>query len=161
MLGVFERRRPFREIELEDVGRIAEAADVIVFGVGRYGRRLMERLQELGVRTVGVDFDPEVVRELRRHGMGVHFGDIEDPDLPETLPLLQARSAVSTIPDTDLNLGLLAALRRHGFAGPIAMTAHHAHDRRRLAAAAVDRILEPFADAADFAARAIAQRIAS
>jgi len=91
----------------------------------------------------------------------LRFGDIEDPDFPETLPLLRARSAVSTIPNTDLNLGLLAALRRHGFAGPIAMTAHRAQDRRRLAAAGVERILEPFADAADFAARAIAQRIAS
>jgi Kef-type K+ transport system membrane component KefB len=161
VLGVFERRRPFREIELEDVGRVAEAVDVIVFGVGRYGRRLMERLQELGVRTLGVDFDPEVVHELRRRGMDLRFGDIEDPDFPETLPLLQARSAVSTIPNTHLNLGLVAALRRHGFAGPIVMTAHHAHDRRRLAAAGVDRILEPFADAADFAARAIAKSIAS
>jgi len=161
VLGVFERRRPFRELALEEGEHDAAPVDVIVFGVGRYGRRLMERLHELGVRTLGVDFDPEVVRELRRHGMDLRFGDIEDPDFPETLPLLRARSAVSTIPNTDLNLGLLAALRRHGFAGPIAMTAHRAQDRRRLAAAGVERILEPFADAADFAARAIAQRIAS
>jgi Kef-type K+ transport system membrane component KefB len=159
VLHVFERQRPFREMGLEENSRQTKDVDVIVFGVGRYGRRLMDRLKALGVHAIGVDFDPEVVQELRRHGMDVRFGDIEDPDFPETLPLPHARGVVSTIPIVDLNLGLLAALGRHGFTGVVAMTAHRAQDRRRLAQAGVERVLEPYADAADHVAHTLAQRI--
>ena len=43
----------------------------------------------------------------------------DNAHLLATLPLDEARSVVSTLPSVDANLGLIDALRRHGYHGPI------------------------------------------
>ncbi|MBE7423141.1 MAG: cation:proton antiporter [Zoogloeaceae bacterium] len=158
-LGAFERRVPFRELAVEKNEAGPAEADVIVFGMGRYGKHLAQRLARLETRVLGVDFDPETVAHCRQRGMAIRFGDAEDPTFPETLPLAGTRWVVSTLPQLDVNLGLLDALRRHGYRGRVAMTAHAPADILRLEHADVDRVLQPFDDAAEFAARAIGQEM--
>ncbi|WP_333841134.1 cation:proton antiporter [Pelomicrobium sp.] len=158
-LGVFERRHPFREAAVERVAASIHQTDVIVFGLGRYGRRLAELLRDQGVAVLGVDFDPETVRSRRRQGLRVIFGDAEDPEIPSLLPLDHVRWVVSTLPQRDVNLGLLRALKRHGFRGTVAMVAHDEEDARALRAAGADRVLTPFRDAADYAAGVIAKEL--
>lgn len=160
-LGRFERRVPFRELAVERNETGPTEADVIVFGMGRYGKHLAQRLARLETRVLGVDFDPETVAHCRQRGMAIRFGDAEDPAFPETLPLDGARWVVSTLPQLDVNLGLLDALRRHGYRGRVAMTAHAPADILRLEHAGVDRVLQPFDDAAEFAARALGQELHS
>jgi Kef-type K+ transport system membrane component KefB len=160
-LGGFERRVPFRELAVEQNETGPAEADVIVFGMGRYGKHLAQRLARLGTRVLGVDFDPETVAHCRQRGMAIRYGDAEDPAFPETLPLAGARWVVSTLPQLDVNLGLLDALRRHGYRGRVAMTAHAPADILRLEQAGVDRVLQPFDDAAEFAARALGQELHS
>ncbi len=158
-LGVFERRKPFREIAVEHGRQPGGDAQVIIFGLGRYGRRLADYLRARGAGVLGVDFDPETLAACSRQGMAVRYGDAEDPVFPETLPLPEARWVVSTLPQIEINLALLDALRRHGFAGRIALTAHSERDARRLTDAGVDKVLMPFDDAADFAANTIATEL--
>lgn len=158
-LGVFERRHPFREAAVERVAASIHKTDVIVFGLGRYGRRLAEQLRDQGAAVLGVDFDPETVRSRRRQGLRVIFGDAEDPEIPSLLPLDHVRWVVSTLPQRDVNLGLLRALKRHGFRGTVAMVAHDEEDARALRAAGADRVLTPFRDAADYAAGVIAKEL--
>ncbi len=158
-LGRFERRVPFRELAVEQNEAGPAEADVIVFGMGRYGKHLAQRLERLETRVLGVDFDPETVAHCRQRGIPIRFGDAEDPTFPETLPLDGTRWVVSTLPQLDVNLGLLDALRRHGYRGRVAMTAHAPADILRLEHAGVDRVLQPFDDAAEFAARAIGNEI--
>ena len=158
-LGRFERRVPFRELAVEQNEAGPAEAEVIVFGMGRYGKHLAQRLVRLETRVLGVDFDPETVAHCRQRGIPIRFGDAEDPTFPETLPLAGTRWVVSTLPQLDVNLGLLDALRRHGYRGRVAMTAHAPADILRLEHAGVDRVLQPFDDAAEFAARAIGNEI--
>ncbi len=153
-LGLFERRRPHREMAIESAPR-EPRPDVIVFGLGRYGGRLARRLAERGLRVLGVDFNPEVVRAARHAGMKVHFGDAEDQEFPEHLPLASARFVVSTLPESAVNLRLLHALRSHGFTGRVAVTVHGEADANRLHRAGASRILWPYRDAAEFAAELI------
>lgn len=154
-LPLFERRDPFREHAAVGADSPAGAADVIIFGLGRYGSRLMEHLRSNGVEVLCVDFDPEVVRTLHQRGLPARFGDAGDPEFLETLPLRGARWIVSTLPQTAVNITLLGGLREHGFRGAAAIAAHHDADGRRLQAAGAARVLYPFRDAADFAAEQI------
>ncbi len=158
-LGVFERRRPFRELAVEQAAGDTDAAEVIVFGLGRYGGRLLQQLRRDGVRAVGVDFDPEVVHALQRQGLPVHFGDGEDPEFLQTLPLAQTRWIVTTFPQLESNRALLHALAEARFRGPLAAAVRDAAHGRALAAAGVPWILNPFDDAADHAARRLAQAL--
>ncbi|MCV4784414.1 NAD-binding protein, partial [Escherichia coli] len=75
-LRIFERRHPQREAGGEPAA--IAAPDAIVIGLGRYGRRLAQKLEEAGVRVLGVDFDPEVTQVPAPDGLDVRFGDAQD-----------------------------------------------------------------------------------
>ncbi len=160
-LGVFERRRPFREMAVERQARAAGQPDVIVFGLGRYGARLMQQLQAAGVAVLGVDFDPEAVRSLRRRKLQVRFGDGEDQGFLESLPLEDAAWVVTTFPQWESNRAFLHSLRGAGYRGRIAGVVRDEPHGRALDAAGVERVLNPFNDAADFAARRFAAEIST
>jgi Kef-type K+ transport system membrane component KefB len=159
-LGVFERRRPFRELDGADDG-VRTEFDVVVFGLGRYGSRLLDQLRAAGVQAVGVDFDPEAVAELRARGVPAHFGDAEDPEFLESLPVHRARWAISTLPLWASNRALLHALTRARFSGTLAAAPRDALHAQALSDAGVAHLFNPFEDAADHAAAALAQRIAN
>jgi Kef-type K+ transport system membrane component KefB len=151
-LGPFERRDPFREKAMEESPR---QADVIIFGMGRYGARLGARLSDAGLRVFGVDFDPEVLSRHRADRVPVVFGDVEDEEFIAHLPLAEARWAVSTLRSLEHDRNLILCLRRLGFRGRIAVTAQSAGEGRRLADAGAELVLMPFHDAADEGARRI------
>ncbi|WP_219339720.1 cation:proton antiporter [Luteimonas salinisoli] len=150
-LGVFERRDPFRERAAEDV---PPAVDVLVMGVGRYGRRLGERLMDEGLTVLGVDFDPTVISQ-RGERLPVLFGDVEDKEFVAHLPLSSARWVISTLRDPEVDRSLVRSLRELGFAGRVAATAHSEDEASRLRDVGADDIFRPFRDAADHAAERI------
>ena len=149
LLGVFERRNPTRS-EDEAAG---EPVDVILYGYGRYGRTLVPELVARGLHVLVVDWDPRtVVREPGGERVAVVFGDAEDPEYPGSLPLARARAVVSTVPDVDTNVALAGSLRRWGFDGLVAVTAHSRGDAARVERPGLDVILTPFDDAASVGA---------
>jgi len=154
-LGMFERQTPVRELAIETQGTGTTRVDVVVIGLGRYGRRLLIQLRDQGIEVLGVDFDPEVVRSLREAKLAARFGDGEDPAFLESLPLQQARWVVSSLPAWESNRALLDALKAIGFAGQVAAVARDADHQQQLQNAGVTRVLNPFDDAADEAARSL------
>lgn len=160
-LPLFERRDPFRESAAAGEDLPIAQADMIVFGLGRYGSRLADHLHRHQVRVLCVDFDPEVVRSLHQQGVPARFGDAGDPEFLESLPLGGARWIISTLPQVDLNVALLGALRELGYRGNTAVSAHLDADGHRLEAAGASRVIYPFRDAADFAAEQIETGIIS
>jgi Kef-type K+ transport system membrane component KefB len=158
-LRVFERDHPFRELAAETQSAGTRSAQVIVFGLGRYGSRLFEQLRADGVAVIGVDFDPEAVRALQGRGLPVLFGDGEDPDFLESLPLRQARWVITTFPQWESNRALLHALQAVHYRGQVVGAVRDAAHGRALSDAGVAHILNPFDDAADHAAARLAQEI--
>ena len=158
-LRPFERRDPFRELALATPVSGAPRTQAIVFGLGRYGSRLLADLCAAGVAARGVDFDPEAVRALQRQGLPVDFGDAEDPDLLASLPIAQAAMVITALPAMDSNRALLHGLQSLGFAGRIVAAARDPAHRNALAAAGAHLVLSPFDDAAEYAARRLAQEI--
>jgi Kef-type K+ transport system membrane component KefB len=155
MLGIFERRVPHRELEQGGPEHTGAQPQVLVLGLGRYGLRLAKRLQDAGLEVLGVDCDPELTRGLA-DSLPVRFGDGQDPDFLDTLPLAGLRWAISTLPDIESNRMLLRALVEHGFSGEIAVVARDEHQGAELWRAGTPVILYPFRDAVDFAAANIA-----
>lgn len=149
-LGPFERKRPHRELAMERQTKTEPRPDVVVFGLGRYGERLTKGLKESGLAVLGVDFDPEVARHLRRQGLAVRFGDSQDPDFLESLPLDNVPWAVSVLPDVESNRALLHALKARGFGGEVAIVARDETQGAALKQAGAPTVLYPFRDAVDF-----------
>ncbi|MGE5253109.1 MAG: cation:proton antiporter [Planctomycetaceae bacterium] len=151
-LGLFERKIPHREKGGEE-DRLGPSVDVILFGLGRYGNQMARDLIQRNLKVLGVDFDRQVVVGWLKEGLAARYGDAEDPEFPATLPLNQAQWIVSTIPQLDVNLGLLDALRNNGFSGRMGFTAHSRRDAEILQESGADLILTPFAHAAREAAQ--------
>lgn len=147
LLGVFEKAQPYRESA--DSDQMATQPDVIVFGLGRYGSNIAHRLEQRGLRVLGVDFDPQVIRRWRDEGRSAQYGDAEDPEFAATLPLARATWIISTMPQLHVNQALLSALHEQKYAGSVAATAHNHHDARRLEQLGAKVVLLPFSDAAE------------
>ncbi|GGD08093.1 sodium:proton exchanger [Pyruvatibacter mobilis] len=142
------------DLSAVDVG--SKAPDVIVFGVGRYGGAIMQRLMNRGAHVLGVDFDPVAAAAWRKAGLNVVYGDATDPEYVAHLPLGSLTYAVATMPDhsasltqDDPRLALAAALRGAGYDGRIAAVCHQPAMRPALEDAGVSLVLEPFQDAAE------------
>ncbi|MBF6135114.1 cation:proton antiporter [Nocardia otitidiscaviarum] len=150
-LTVFDRTGD-RVAESAATAEDSESADVVLYGLGRFGSHMARSLSDAGYRVLAVDFDPGRVAAAQPPGVTAIFGSAEDTHVLETLPLAGARAVISTIPAVDTNQALLHALRHREYSGGIALTAFTAHDAERLRAADVDLVLEPFAMAAEASA---------
>lgn len=146
LLQLFERRAPSQEARLQTSGQVG--ADVLVFGLGRYGSNIANRLSNSGLRLIGVDFDPMLLKKCQSSLYPCLYGDAEDPEFLTTLPLRDVRWIVSTIHDSKINSALLEALRNEGFNGKVAVTTHHLSSKNKLEALGSDLVLLPFEDAA-------------
>ncbi len=145
VLEVFERR----DVRAPELFAPEGEVDTILFGLGRFGTHLAERLTGTGHRVLAVDYDPYVVKAGSGDGLTTMYGSAEDIHLLEALPLDRARYVVSAIPLLSINLALLDGLRQRHFSGAAVLTAHTRHDAERLRAAGATVVLEPFSDAAE------------
>lgn len=160
-LHPFERQNPFREAATS-AADVTKAHEVIIFGVGRYGRAITRGLIERGHSVLGVDFDPEAVAAYQKAGYDGLYGDATDPEFLGHLPLDSARVVISTVPgdagslsDTDPRLALLHALQEQSFRGKIAVAMRTDSDEQLLRQGSVDIFLSPFIDAAAFAVESV------
>lgn len=150
-LKVFERQHPHREVAhggVTDDGM----AQIILFGMGRYGSGIARALRARGSRVLSVDYNPELVRSSDPMGYPVMFGDAEDPEFVASLPYLRSQWCVCTVRDLHINQILIHTLRSLGYAGRIAVTAHSPAEAVKLEKAGADIVLVPFVDAAREAA---------
>jgi Kef-type K+ transport system membrane component KefB len=141
LLRPFERAGASATIELDDQ-RLEP--DVIVFGHGRLGSTVVDELRQQGDEVLVVDFDPRTVTEDRDDDVPVIYGDAEDPELPEQLPLASARWVVSTLRGYEVNAALLSSLRHHGFTGHVAVSVDDEDAAERLTAAGAHLVVRPF-----------------
>lgn len=156
-LGGFERRDAVREPK--EAGHAAQHYDVMIFGLGRFGTAIGLRLKKMGLRVLGIDFNPAAVRRWRLLGLDTEYGDATDPEFITTLPLRQTDWVVSTIPvhatglsEEDARATLIQSIRADGYRGRVAVTSHRETDTGYLRAIGAHIVFEPFQDAADRAA---------
>jgi hypothetical protein len=150
-LSVFERKHPDREDAFSD-GHSDGHPEFVVLGLGRFGMAIAESLHKSGQQVLGIDIDPEVIRTRAGHEINVRFGDAEDPEFLDTLPLKSVSWIVCTARERDISLSLLKILHYAGYRGKTAVTASTETDALVLEQAGADRVLRPFLDAAQQAA---------
>jgi len=153
-LKIFERQHPYREIELGVVPEDS-IAEIILFGMGRYGSGIAQVLREKGLRVLSVDYNPDLSRSGDSMGFPVRYGDAEDPEFIATLPIAYVQWVVSTSPERHVNQALIHSLRSLGYTGRIAVTTHSHADTAKLHQAGADLVMIPFEDAAREAAERI------
>jgi hypothetical protein len=157
ILGLFERRVPFREVA-GDGGTDVAGYDFIVFGLGRYGQRVGSLLDDRGYRVLGVDFDPEALAAWSGLGLDGRFGDATDPRIRHASAAGRRQGRVSAVSrergaltDVDPQVAMIHGLREAGFTGQIVLSANQDTEAEALLARGASLVLNPFGDAAEYA----------
>jgi CPA2 family monovalent cation:H+ antiporter-2 len=107
---------------LERLGRTSDALQggpappplsdhVVILGYGTVGRALGDVLLANKVLFLALELDPDFVREGRRHGHPVHFGDANSEGLLLRVGLDRARHLVVTLPDALLERAVIKRAR--------------------------------------------------
>jgi Kef-type K+ transport system membrane component KefB len=141
VLSVFERSK-ISESDSSYIG--LEKYDVIIFGLGRFGYRLAEKLDEHpNISYLGIDFDPRTIKEWRQKGRNVKYSDIEDPELLEQIPYQSSSYIISTISDIDHSLILMNTLKTNQYGGKLFITALTEKDYQKMTKYGAENILRP------------------
>ncbi len=121
-LNIFQRSKDYTEMENIHDGH--KQYDVLIIGLGRFGRRLAEMLDaHPGITYLGVDFDPSVIREWKEKGKDIIYGDMEDPDLLEQIPYDKSKIIISSVASNELSQQLKKILERNRYKGKLFVTA--------------------------------------
>ena len=154
-LSIFERKHPFREIEAEAPGVATKPYDVLLFGLGRYGKTIAHYLEQESFKLLAVDFNPDEVRKWNKKGKSAIYGDACDPAFIEGLSLKGIKWVISAMPQHDIGLThedprlvLIDGLKDHGFGGGIAISTQNLEDVEKLKERGANMVLLPFHDAA-------------
>jgi Kef-type K+ transport system membrane component KefB len=106
MLGIFEKKKSVQEVEyLFDY-------KVVLFGCNRVGYDFVDLFEGLKQEFLCVDYDPDVIEELQVGGINCKYGDLEDAEFVSGLNLDRAKLVISTVPDFEANLALLAHVKK-------------------------------------------------
>ena len=161
-LGMFERAVPYREMDSEETRVGNKPFDVILFGLGRNGAPIALNLHNAGLRTLIVDFNPDVVKRWRSQGYEAIYGDACDQEFIDSLPHRQAKWVIAAMPQHELGVShedprlvLIDSLKRQAYSGKIAISTHNEDDVELLRSKGADLVFLPFQDAANKAVERI------
>jgi len=141
-LGIFQRKIPYRENEIKSVQ--IKKYELIIIGMGRFGTRLSEMLDEHPeINYLGIDFDPSVIKRYRIKGKDIVYGDMEDPELLGHIPFQETKLIISTVPDYRLSKQLTKALKRENYTGKVYLTALNDTEYQRLSFTGAEQVLRP------------------
>ncbi len=141
-LRIFQRKIPYREqnYKLE----IPSNFDIIIFGLGRFGSNIADMLdQHPEISYLGVDFDPEIVKINKSVGRTIIYGELDDPETIEQIPLEKTKCIICTVRESEASIKLIKNLKRNKYKGKIYLTALNEKDIEMLSPCGADEILFP------------------
>lgn len=108
-ISIFERKG--RKID-EAKYHTDEKYDVILFGYNRVGYSFLKSFALLNKKVLVVDNNPKIIEQLVKKKIACRYGDAEDLEMLDELPLKNASMIISTIPEYDTNLIILRKIKR-------------------------------------------------
>ena len=121
VLGKIAARVGFKDLESPLADEPAEAPKAIaLLGFFRVASAFIREIEDVAVnlkdKIVVVDFNPQVLRRLPRHGIKVVYGDISNPETLHHAGIDEAKIVISTISDEILvgtnNLRLIDQMKK-------------------------------------------------
>src|SRR3989344_133291 len=140
VLHVFEFRKKFAE---ETSVKSDLSNHTVLIGVYRTGRSILEALEDSGEEFIALDFDPMLVKALKKEGVPVVYGDATDEEIQELVGMDKARLIISTMPDFKDNLVLLGFARTNGRRSTVIVTADDERQAIELYNEGADYVIVP------------------
>lgn len=121
---------------------------IIICGYGRVGKWVGKALADFGIPFVVVEYNQNVVNELRGSGISVLYGDPTEPEVLEAVGIRQAKAVILAIPDRVAQETLIAYVQTVAPEVKIISRAHLDEDWDKLKNLRVDKVVQPEFEAA-------------
>lgn len=116
---------------------------IVLFGGDRTGKSILSFLNKIGEETVVVDFNPQVVADLKKKGESVIFADATDPDVLELANIAQAKMVISTMKSLNDSLSLISELKNRKIEVPVIADAESLAQAKELYQAGAAYVIFP------------------
>lgn len=116
---------------------------VVLMGGDRTGKSILSFLHKSGEKIVVVDFNPQVVADLKKKGECVIFADATDPDVLELTNMAEAKLIILTIKNVNDSLSLISELRSRKIEVPVIADAEGLSQAKELYKAGVNYVIFP------------------
>ncbi len=142
-LDVFERNG--KKVDSKKLSRLSreEKYDILLFGYNKMGYDLLESFKKLKKKTLIIDYDPEIVKQLTRAGYDCKYGDASDAEFLDTVQIAKAKMVISTIPDTNINTLLITKTREKNKRSIIIVISHYVDEAMHLYKAGATYVVMP------------------
>lgn len=106
-LSIFERKKT------KDKSVEQKEYDYILLGYNRIGFSIIKSFAKITKKFLVIDYDPDVVKKLKKRGINAIYGDVDDSELLEDFGIYKSSVIVSTIPEKDTNSLILDIIKRN------------------------------------------------
>jgi len=120
-----------------------EIFDVILFGCNRVGYDFIETFRHLKEKFLVVDFDPEVIDNLKNDKINCRYGDADDNEFLEELSLDKVKMVISTIPDFETNQFLISKIKQNNKHSVIIAISHNVDEAVSLYESGATYVITP------------------
>lgn len=121
---------------------------VVVCGHGRVGSWLGRALELTGIPYIVIDYNHQIIAELRQRGIKALYGDPADSDVLDYAQVEKARAVVIAIPDRATQELVIQHCQTLNPAATIICRTHRREDQARLKALGVETVIQPEFEAA-------------
>ena len=132
---------------------------IIICGFGRVGSWVGKVFEEYQIPFVVVDYNQQVVNDLKDKGILVVYGDPTEPEVMEQVFIKGAKVIILAIPDRIAQETLIAYVQTVAPNVKIISRAHLDSDWERLKTLRVDKVVQPEFEAAVEIARSVLRAI--
>jgi Trk K+ transport system NAD-binding subunit len=122
VLKIFERKS-LREKEVP-----SKEYKYILLGYNRIGFSIVRAFSKITKDFLIVDYDPKVIKDLKKMGFASIYGDVDDIEFLENLSINKSSVIVSTIPDIDTNKLILDFVKMNNSKAITILTARQIDD---------------------------------
>ena len=149
-LEVFEKKKA------KEKGAKSREAKAILFGYNRIGFSILGALKRIKESYLVVDYNPDVIANLKKLRIPCIYGDVDDEDLLAELSLDKIELAISTIPDFESNSFLIEKVRQVNKDTIIIVRAHSIDGALELYKKGASYVLTPHFLGGEYIARMLA-----
>lgn len=148
-LKIFERKKiKDREIPKKNY-------NYILLGYNRIGFSIIKAFSKITKNFLVVDYNPNVVKDLKKFRINAVYGDVDDSDFLEELLIHKASVIVSTIPEKETNQLILDVLKRKKSKPIVILTGRQINDAFDLYKSGADYVILPHFLGGEYTSRLI------
>ncbi|HLC73532.1 MAG TPA: NAD(P)-binding protein, partial [Candidatus Nanoarchaeia archaeon] len=138
-LTIFERKKLKEERYQVEKNKY----ELILFGGHRTGYNIIKSLKISKRKFLTVDFNPDVISNLKKQGIEAIYGDVSDQDFIEELLKIKPKIVISTIHNLEDNLEIIKTFRKFNKNGLVFVTTRDLMELKTLYEKGADFVILP------------------